>query len=203
MDITAHEVGRGGYIGEMFQPTGGPWGSIMVDQAFEELMKIFVTPKVVEDVKEQNSREWLKFMLSFGTAIKYIQTDNPDTKISVVMSHSWNMSFKKLTGTNITEYMSKTQTGPVYFRHGSLVICHQNSIELFAKPVSCIAEHVSGLFCEPELRDISFVLLVGSFAECKVLQRGLETVLPRGIKLIVPEYPQFAVVKGAVQYGFR
>ena len=203
MDITAHEVCRGGNIREILQPTGGPWGGTEVDKGFEELMVEMITPDVVDGLKKCCSQQWFTLMLGFENGKKRVQTDKPDTNIKLELNYDLCTAFEDLTRKNIRKGLSTDKAEPVFFSNGKLVISHDKCLKLFEKPISSIAEHVRKLLCQPELVDISFVLLVGGFGECEILQKRVEAILPRDIKLIVPGEAQLAIIKGAVRYGLR
>ena len=202
MDITAHKVQKGGNIREILQPTGGPWGGTEVDKGFEGLMNEVLGPKVMDHLKKDCSQQWFTLMLRFENAKKRI-TDKPSTSIKLEMSYDLCAAIEKQTGKSIRQSLSTDKTDPVFFSNGKLVISHDKCVELFKKPVSSTANHVKRLLQKQELSNISFVLLVGGFGECEILQKSVDAILPRGIKLIVPESAQLAIIKGAVQYGLR
>ena len=203
VDITAHEVCTGDNIQEILQPTGGPWGGTEVDKGFEELIEKEFTPNVVDGLKKHYSQQWFSLMLDFENGKKQLETKKPETSIKFELNWHFCKAFEKLVGKKIEESLSTVNTDPVSFNNGKLVISHNKCLELFEKPISSTADHVRKLLNQPELKDISFVLLVGGFGGCEVLQKRVEAVLPTGVKLIVPEEAQLAIIKGAVRYGLR
>ena len=200
VDITAHKVLEGGYVREILQPCGGPWGGIQIDSAFEKLLKDILGAEVMKGLKD-DSELWLKLTLSFEIQKRCIDSNNTKTHIGIDMSYQLCKKLQKLTGMDIEQSLSRCKNPHVYFDNGRLIVDHDTSIKLFIPTVQQIVNYTLQLLQKPELSDISFILLVGGFGTCKILQTVLKDSLAEGIHLIVPEEAQLAIVKGAVQFG--
>ena len=200
VDITAHKVLRGGYVKEILQPCGGPWGGVQIDNAFEELLKEVLGVDVVEGLQD-DSKLWLKLTLSFELHKRSIDSNNPRSQIAIDMSYQLCNKLKELTGTAIEQSLSKSKNQQLYFDNGRLIVDHDTSVKLFIPTVQQIVEYTLQLLQKPELSGISFILLVGGFGTCKILQTLLKDSLTDSISLIVPDEAQLAIVKGAVQFG--
>lgn len=75
----------------------------------------------------------------------------------------------------------------------------------FEKVITKIIEEVEDLMEHPELTGLKYVLLVGGFAECEVLQeliREKVKIINPKVSVLLPIHPSTVVQKGAVQYGF-
>ena len=65
-------------------------------------------------------------------------------------------------------------------------------------------QHLDNLLGNPKLTDASLIFMVGGFSESILLQKTIEKHFQdRNISLKIPTRPSFAVISGAVQFGFQ
>ena len=200
VDITAHKVLVGGFVREILQPCGGPWGGMQIDNAFEKLLIDILGAKIVNRLKD-NSELWLKLMLSFEIQKRGIDLKNPKSHIAIDMNYQLCKQFEKLAGMDIEQSLSKSKNPHIYFENGRLIIDYNTSVALFMPTVKQIVKYTVEILQKPELSDISFILLVGGFGTCNILHSVLKESLGDSITLIVPQEAQLAIAKGAVQFG--
>jgi len=62
--------------------------------------------------------------------------------------------------------------------------------------------HITGILAEPEMNDINTLLLVGGFAECRLVQEAVKKAVGERT-VIVPDEAGLAVLKGAVRLGHQ
>ena len=79
-----------------------------------------------------------------------------------------------------------------------LVIQSEIVKEMFEKVCNAIGKELQKLTSNPKMSNLDTVIMVGGFAESYLLQNAVRTNIQN---LIIPEDPEFAVVKGAVLYG--
>jgi len=70
----------------------------------------------------------------------------------------------------------------------------------FTNIIRNIVVHVQNLIQETP---VNYIYLVGGFAESKMLQMQVKGLTKDGLQVIVPRYPQFMVVTGAVLFGLQ
>lgn len=68
----------------------------------------------------------------------------------------------------------------IKFSNDFLVIDHERSLSLFTENIANVMEHIQKLLRSPKLQGLSYVMLVGGFGDCKVLQQELKGILPSG-----------------------
>lgn len=73
---------------------------------------------------------------------------------------------------------------------------------LFTKASKKIIQLITEALAEVVSREISVILLVGGFSECKIIQESIKAKFPRH-RIVVPEDAGLAVLKGAVLFGHK
>ena len=68
----------------------------------------------------------------------------------------------------------------IKFSGGLIVVDHERSMSLFNENIAKMMDHVGKLLRSPKLQGLSYVMLVGGFGDCKVLQQALTEILPSG-----------------------
>jgi len=72
----------------------------------------------------------------------------------------------------------------------------------FQESIDGTFRHLTEIFSEPAMKDVTSILLVGGFAESKLMQDAVKTAF-KDRTVIIPEEAGLAVLKGAVLFGHR
>ena len=173
-----HKVRSDKSLKEIHRATGGPWGGIKVDDAFQEyILELFgfeiITSLAKNEVIElERSFESFKRKVGTGNTVYYMQIP---------------LSLRQLAppGTLVASKL-KLQSEKVK--------------EFFDKPTKTICAHIQKMISAMPLDELKTILLVGGFSESKLLQEGIQRHFPL-IAVRTPSEPSTAVVKGAVDFG--
>ncbi|XP_052088364.1 heat shock 70 kDa protein 12A-like [Mytilus californianus] len=177
VDVTVHEVRHDGSLKEIHRASGGLWGGIKVDDAFQEYLYETFNDKFIslkqDDIIELNKKfESLKKrvdtedkMYTIQLPVSLIQVARPETLIA-----------------------------------GKLKLSSVVVKRFFDQPIRNITEHVKGVLDSLRCHAIETIVLVGGFGESRLLQTELKKAFPR-INILTPENPSSAVVEGAVEFG--
>ena len=66
VDITVHELDtKMGTLKELYKATGGPYGSVGVDQEFEKLMNTIFGTEIMEEFKMKRPAGYVDLMIAF------------------------------------------------------------------------------------------------------------------------------------------
>jgi len=163
---------------EIHRATGGPWGGIKVDDAFQEYMlelfgfEIITSLAKNEVIELERSFESFKRKVGTGNTVYYMQIP---------------LSLRQLAppGTLVASKL-KLQSEKVK--------------EFFDKPIKTICAHIQKMISAMPLDELKTILMVGGFSESKLLQEGIQRHFP-SIAVRTPSEPSTAVVKGAVDFG--
>ena len=189
-----------GKLKEIHYSTGGPWGGTNVDTNFEELMKRIMGKEFIENFIMSNAKDWLKFMIQFERAKYAVKIDKGiDIDIPLAMF----MKYSKETGRGIDGIIEKIEKEKlaVVVDNTTLKIKFSEAKKLFDPVTKTISTHLSDLLALSNLSEIKYLILVGGFGQCTILQNELYEKFHRKYKVLIPLSAQMAIIKGAVQYG--
>ncbi|CAC5387186.1 unnamed protein product [Mytilus coruscus] len=97
---------------------------------------------------------------------------------------------------------SSPYNGKMEVRYNKMKIDAELIKGLFDEASQKIIQLISDVFTDVVNREISVILLVCGFSECKIIQDSIRAKFP-GKRVVVPEDAELAVLKGAVLFGHK
>eukprot|EP00924_Labyrinthula_sp_SR-Ha-C_P014519 maker-scaffold_34-snap-gene-0.6-mRNA-1 protein AED:0.50 eAED:0.50 QI:104/1/0.5/1/1/1/2/0/733 len=205
----------------LLQPTGGDWGSTYIDKNFVsflsvlfedtdlarireadvsaviELIELFEIIKESVEYKEYKSLKGTRLlnMTNVMEALRQwsIEEKEPFVPLQTYVDRYNALCEKKKNGLGGLTVVQETN---LCLPMGLVASFFQNVVER-------IVEEMLDLIDKEELEGLNYVLMVGGFAECKVLKMEVYKKLKNtGIRLLIPKRPSTVVQIGAVHYGF-
>jgi hypothetical protein len=190
-----------------------------VDDNFIKFLKELFGPHV-DFAKVEASPEWVNLLDSFESIKLSCKPDAPaSSKVNIpvgLLLSEWTGS---ISPEEAVKQWNKNHTLQLNLtRSQSLQLPVPLIIELFQPLIGKLVAriHTTGLFAygkdlnallkEDKLSGVQYIFLVGGFAESHVLQQSLveEFEVKKLVKqVLVPSRPSFAIISGAVQYGFQ
>ena len=196
-DVTVHQVTESG-VKELHHATGGAWGGTYVDKNFVRLLHEIFGKDTIETYKAEFPGDWvelvsLKFEINKRTA-------SLDAVTYVEFPFSFH-SFLSDRESSAKEAIAAMNNPDLKFTRGTLAMKYPEVRKLFQPVFENIADHL-----ETVIRDVDkveFMILVGGFATCALLQTYLRERFeePFNLRMIVPPQCSLAVVMGAVLFG--
>lgn len=202
VDIIAHEVGEKGALKEIYPATGGDGGGTVVDEQFLGYMKKIYGNDVVGELRNSETQDYLELIRELEVKKRNVPAERDKKKLStrfrvpVALFHIFRSKKKKH---DISEDDKKDT--PIMNESGDkLDIPNEELLNLFSSSERQISNHVHELLKQKGLSDVSTIILVGGYAESKVLQDYMKQNF--GSKtIIVPHRAGSAVMRGAVVFG--
>ncbi|CAG2207904.1 heat shock 70 kDa protein 12A-like [Mytilus galloprovincialis] len=197
IDIVAHKIRKDGRIRELFRATGGAWGGTVIDRQFLNLTERIFGESYMKAFKHDFPKDFVELLQDFEIK-KRGECD------SVRVSLPYNFCNYKHEGKGVQEIIknySETSKQKVRFSSGKLVLSSEIVHSLFADTLSQINEHINTLLQKNRLKDISYIFIVGGFAESVKLQHSIKEAFESRVTILIPEEASLAVVKGAVTFG--
>ncbi|KAL3878540.1 hypothetical protein ACJMK2_030880 [Sinanodonta woodiana] len=201
IDITVHEVMGDRELRELHKASGGDWGGTKVDKAFADLLTDIVGNDVMREFDKKGKsylmdlfREFEVKKRNFKPGIKY----EINMKVPIALAEIC----KAKRGKEINDIIASKPKykNRITWPGDKLRIEHDVATELFQESCNAIVEHLKSLFNEPEVQDVTTILMVGGYSESPILQDFVKTNFKQK-KIIIPADPNLAVVKGAVIFG--
>ncbi|XP_061179604.1 heat shock 70 kDa protein 12A-like [Saccostrea echinata] len=200
VDITLHQVLQGGGLRELYKASGGDYGGNQVNKRYLEFLEKLFGKDVLDMVKEKHPSSWVEILNNFERKKK--ATPNLDDKDKVVIGFpiSFVEQYKTLKDHDFQERIKPLCYGEdveikkdkLYMKGKVFKSFFEVSLGKIKKCIETILEHGGST---------DTILFVGGFAESPYLIHMLRTHFSKS-KILVPEDPSLAVLKGAVWFGF-
>jgi hypothetical protein len=197
IDITGYEVVEGLKEKQLIVANGGDWGGAAVEMEVRELL-IKVFGKALVDAATIIQR--YELILLFKKHL--FKVDTGSNKIIIQVPYFLPKLCETVFSKTIIDVMANIENAT--FNCGLLTFYKPHLLfELFEATINKIKKHVTEVLKNPQLKGFSYVMLVGGFGECKLLQQAIQDILPKECKLIIPDQAHFCVASGAVYFCFH
>ena len=196
-DFTCHEINPDNTLKELQKPSGGDYGGITVDHAFRKLLNALFGADIIEKFKESHMEEFYELFTRFEMKKRNFQgSDKMILQFPVSLLEKYEEEVEMAIANTIR---SSPYRGRVEFKQDKMVIQLELAKEIFNEAISKIVEKITDLF--KEVDNLQAVVLVGGFSESKFLRNTIMEKFQNKIRVIWPEEPSSAVIKGAVING--
>ena len=195
--VECHEDSGKDFVHEIEGCIGSAVGATVIDREFEAFLcdlNIPNCPKAFSKMK-QNPQVWSALMANFETSkVNY----EGKREMHIEMPRSMFVLYPNTTN-KIIKYLVQRKNPQVYMTKVSdyLHISPDTSLKWYEPTISSTIELVRQLDAK---HHVEALFVVGGFAKCKILHQRLAKEFPI-LQTVIPEYPGFDTVKGAVRYG--
>ncbi|CAC5421340.1 unnamed protein product [Mytilus coruscus] len=154
VDITVHEVRLDNSLKEIHRASGGPWGGIKVDDAFQEhLLELFGFERIASLPKH----DVIELERSFELLKKNVNTEDKNYYIQLPLT-----------------LRQSADLDPGTLVAGKLRLNSKVVKGFFQRPAENICRKIQEILLSLKHHDLDTILLVGGFAESKVLQEKVQ-----------------------------
>ncbi|KAG8513424.1 Heat shock 70 kDa protein 12B, partial [Galemys pyrenaicus] len=203
VDLTVHQLEQPhGTLKELYKASGGPYGAVGVDLAFEALLGRIFGEDFIATFKRQRPAAWVDLTIAFE-ARKRTAAPHRVGALNISLPFSFIDFYRKQRGHNVETALRRSSVNFVkWSSQGMLRMTCEAMNELFQPTVSGIIQHIEALLARPEVQGVKLLFLVGGFAESAVLQHAVQAALgTRGLRVVVPHDVGLTILKGAVLFG--
>ncbi|XP_033724910.1 heat shock 70 kDa protein 12B-like [Pecten maximus] len=204
IDITVHEVLKGGLLKEIHSANGGSWGGTKVDEAFEDMLETIVGKTAFAHFKADEIPSVIDLQRNFEMKKKTFTGKDSGTasKSTITVPSSLLESFTKFNpDKRITDAIGDHfSSEDVEWKKDKIRLSLAMTRYLFDPSLKQITDHVSDILGKPEVQDCEAILMVGGYSECPLLQDAIRAVAGSR-RLIIPNEASLSVLKGAVING--
>ena len=209
VDIAAHKMtrkeGKNTFIKELAPASGGEWGGFAINDQFEMLLQtIFKMSKdAFVKLQENCSVHWNKMINDDFEASKLQVDPKSPVPLTVHVAKPIRKEISKITGKSIEDLVQGYKNKDIEWDDEDLavVINYPAILQLFNPVIDKIYSLINNILTREYCQCISAVLMVGGFANSKVLFEEIKARLilhyPH-IETYCSSDPTFSVVKGAV-----
>ena len=189
-----HQVLEGGLLKELHKASGNDMGGGTVDAKFKILLRDTFGSDFWDKYEKKHPSEVQRMMFDFTT---FKCTKN---KKDVYIPCHYNLTTLAQKKQDIGLFFTDVQG--VSWSDGSIKISFSKLEEDFKESVDKIVQDIRALIHTPEIH-IDYILLVGGYASCKILQNEVEKQFGHQCRILCPVDAQLAVAKGAVLFGLN
>ncbi|XP_074643650.1 heat shock 70 kDa protein 12A-like isoform X2 [Tubulanus polymorphus] len=202
VDITVHEMQKvEGKLKELHKATGGPYGSVGVDQEFEQLLIAILGKEFIEAFRYRRPAGWVDLMIAFESR-KRAASPYKDNPLNVSLPFSLIDFYKKHKGGQVETAVRRYADPNVrWSSQGMLRLMPDAMKKLFQPTLEKIVEVVGDVLNHPDAKGLQYMFLVGGFAESALLQYRIRQEFAHIVKVIIPQGMGLCILKGAVLFG--
>eukprot|EP01083_Nonionella_stella_P014674 41200_1 len=208
IDVSCHESMDDMKIKEVACPSGGNWGSCIIDDEFMKLLDNIFTAEWMKQFAAKDSHSYYQLLNNFRASKHsfYHQSNSSKASHCVDLTYAF-VSFLEdqceRYNTQLEEIISKSIYASQISLIGEYLELSFNiwSKILFGVVMGPIIKHVSRLLDRDEMKECKYMCLVGGLSESKYFQYRMKQTFGSNVELIIPQRPILSVVEGAALFG--
>lgn len=202
-DLTVHQKLSKGKLKELCRASGGDCGGTSVDNSFYQIfVKLFGAP-LLNAMKREEPSAYLDIFREFEAVKRTVGKEQVDGIRMSIPRAVLDAMCKKHLGEDIEAIIaSSPYKDKMEVRYDKMKINVELIKGLFDETAQKIMHIISDVLLEVVSREISVILLVGGFSECRIIQDSIRANFPKK-RVVVPEDAGLAVLKGAVLFGHK
>ncbi|XP_029110319.1 heat shock 70 kDa protein 12B isoform X1 [Scleropages formosus] len=202
VDLTVHQIEQPqGTLKELYKASGGPYGAVGVDLAFEAMLCHIFGADFIESFKAKRPAAWVDLSIAFE-ARKRTAAPGRANAINISLPFSFIDFYKRHCGQSVETALRRSNMNIVkWSSQGMLRLTPEAMNELFQPTINNIVKHIEELMKKQEVQGVRFLFLVGGFAESPMLQQAVQGALGRSCRIIIPQDVGLTILKGAVLFG--
>ncbi|XP_077157425.1 heat shock 70 kDa protein 12B isoform X2 [Paroedura picta] len=202
VDLTVHQIEQPqGTLKELYKASGGPYGAVGVDLAFEKLLCQIFGEDFIATFKAKRPAAWVDLTIAFE-ARKRTAAPHRSSPLNISLPFSFVDFYRKHRGQNVETALKRSSVNLVkWSSQGMLRISSEAMNELFQPTVCQIINHIDELMRKPEVQGVKLLFLVGGFAESAILQHAVQSAFSGICRVIIPQDVGLTILKGAVLFG--
>lgn len=203
-DITVHQKIGQSKLKELCRASGGDCGGTSVDNDFSQLLIKLVGAPVLTALKQKDPSAYLFIYREFEAIKRTIDTSAQGGFINMSIPRAiLDEICKKHLGEDFAAVIeASTYKGKIEVRYDKMRFDKNLIVGMLMKSSQKIIQLIKDTLTEVKNCEVSVILLVGGFSECKLIQQNTKQSFPN-IRVIVPEDAELAIVKGAVLFGHK
>jgi len=202
VDVSVHEKNSDGTLKELHRASGGPWGGTNVDKNYIAWLTTMFGEEAIRRLKREAMCDYFDLLREFEI-IKRSVLPETTKMINFRVSAALNEFHSKSDSETITKKIERPNLNDdVKLQRDKLRVSPDIVRSWFQYSIDKTVGHITGILAEPLMKDVNTILLVGGFAECKLMQEALTKAAGRRT-VVVPDEAGLAVLKGAVLLGHQ
>ena len=202
LDVTVHEITEENKVREIHHASGGDFGGLKVNAAFESFLDTLFGEEFIRKFKDKHPTDWLETMNDFEIKKRAGRVLDGTTRIR--LSCNFIKSFESLhEGASCRDIITENYPSGDVKLSSSEYLCMAPRImqEFFEPVITEILDHLNDLLQKDVLSEVGIIFLVGGFAQSPALQSHMRSEFEDSYHILIPTEAKTAVLRGAVMFG--
>ena len=197
VDVAVHRQNERGIIEEILPSTGGPFGGISVDRAFEAFLESIISREILDIFQNSYFEDFKELCDEFEMKKRgYMHS-----KVRITIPLALERLLKEKSGIGLSSTLKKSQyTELVKFKTKRLIFEPSIFNSFFQPAIDGIIKTIQNVLSNQQCVDLKHIIMVGGFSESKIIQKILKDTFPK-CHFLIPDEPEIAVLKGAIYFG--
>ena len=182
--------------------SGGAAGGTNVDAAFKEILRKLWSDNFIKTLQSESSRQWINIEHSFERTKRNASPSSSSNFNLFSVSMAMHTKYKEATGDEICKSFANNRLGVIFNEDESTVgISSATMAGIFKPTVDRIVKCTGDVL--RKVKSVKYIFMVGGFSSSQYLTTAVRRSFGDKVKVLIPEDPALAVLKGAVQFGLN
>lgn len=214
-DITVHKRTVDGTLEELYPATGGPLGGTSVDSEYEKIFEEIAGKDILKSFAKESMEDYLAMLRDFEAKKRDSsganksessganKSDGPaqETKVRIVIPLKLDKYIKEKIPGGISKALQMSNyKGSITYNNYKLCLKLPIFQNLFQNAIDGIIKCVAKVLANKDFDDVTNIIMVGGFSDCKFVQAALREKF-KTRDFIIPADAGLAILKGAVYFG--
>lgn len=214
-DITVHKRTVDGTLEELYPATGGPLGGTSVDSEYEKIFEEIAGKDILKSFAKESMEDYLAMLRDFEAKKRDSsganksessganKSDGPaqEPKVRIVIPLKLDKYIKKKIPGGISKALQMSNyKGSITYNNYKLCLKLPIFQNLFQNAIDGIIKCVANVLANKDFDDVTNIIMVGGFSDCKFVQAALREKF-KTRDFIIPADAGLAILKGAVYFG--
>lgn len=193
--IAVLELADDGTLKKLYPPTRDNCGGISVDEEYEKFMESIGGEGIMKSFAKDHIEDFLIMQGDF----EIIKRQSLNATITIRIPESFHKILeKKYEGGMKTALEISNYKGIVTYSRYKLRLPPEVFETFFHKTIQNVSNLIER---NPQKRDVESIIMVGGFAECRIIRDSLKKIFLNIYRIITPPEAKLTVLKGALYLG--
>lgn len=201
MDIKACCIkDESGNLEELVVSSGGPWGGNIINLYFQDMLARILSDDFLAKFKAECPTDWLEFMLQFEFVKRSVSLGN-DKRMVLTIPMLLADKYKEHSKHQVEIAVKEHPGEGIKYKPGKFILENYGIDKMFESVLQPLVRHLEMLLEKPELEDVTYLMLVGGFADCDLLREKIRRRFGERCRVLTPLDASTSVMQGAVKFG--
>ena len=197
VEVAVHKQNERGIIEEILPSTGGPFGGISVDRAFEDFLESIFGREILDIFQNSYCEDFHLLFHEFEAK----KRDYMNSKVRITIPFALERLLEDKSGIGLSSTLKKSRqyNELVIFKSKRLIFEPSIFNSFFQPAIDGIIKTIQNVLANQLCGDLKHIIMVGGLSGSKIIQNALQETFPK-CHFLIPDYPELAVLKGAVYF---